>query len=396
MRIYSRLLLCALFLVCFSTFLAGCADSPDSPQNCPAPEGNRAGAAPGACGTDPAGPSGCGAPSGSVTGDQAKSGSPVIIYGRDACGRTRAALAYLKGKGIPFVYKNIDTDPAARKEMWSKVKNPNGSIGLPITDIGGEISSSVTPSQLASLCAKHNVVSGGSASAQPATPKTPDQACDTGSTPPAAKPETATESPSGVCAVTLYGRDTCGRTKAAIAYLKSKGIAFAYRNIDTDQTARKEMWSKLKNPDSSISLPVTDFCGDVTTGFNASQIDAMILKHGLKPGASSTPQAAAESTGSKVVVYGTSSCSWCRKAKEYLKSQDVAFVEKDVGNDMTANQEMARKLSAQGKTPSGVPVIDVAGDLMVGFGQQTLDQLLQKHGLLNKSGTDPQKTNPGD
>lgn len=401
MKIYSKISVWAVALACVSTFFSGCVDSPDSSQNTPATTENRGGSAPASCGTGSAGlPESVGI-SGGVAGDNARTDGPVIIYGRDACGRTRAALAYLKGKGIPFVYKNIDTDQAARKEMWSKVKNPNGSIGLPVTDIGGEVSSAVTPSQLASLCAKHNIVSGGSESAQPASekpaaPKPQAPACDTGSTPPAATPEAATESPSGVCAVTLYGRDSCGRTRAAMAYLKSKGIAFVYKNIDTDQAANKEMWSKVKNPGGSVGLPVTDFCGDVTTGFSSSEMDAMILKHGLKPGATSTPQATTETAGSKVVVYGTSSCSWCRKAKEYLKSQNVAFVEKDVGNDITANQEMAQKLSAQGKTPRGVPVIDVAGDLTIGFSQQALDQLLKKHGLLNTSGTDPQKTNPGD
>lgn len=400
MKIHSRLSMWAVALVCVSTIFTGCVDSPDSSQNCPVTPEERGGSAPGACGTGTTGLPETVGISGAVAGDNAKAGGPVIVYGRDACGRTRAALAYLKGKGIPFVYKNIDTDQAARKEMWSKVKNPNGSIGLPVTDIGGEVSSAVTPSQLASLCAKHNVVSGGP-SAQPvsetvATPKPQTPACDTVSTPPAATPAAATESDSGVCAVTLYGRDSCGRTRAAMAYLKSKGIAFVYKNIDADQAARKEMWSKVKNPGGSVGLPVTDFCGDVTTGFSSSEMDAMILKHGLKPGAASTPRVAAETAGSKVVVYGTSSCSWCRKAKEYLKSQNVAFIEKDVGNDITANQEMAQKLSAHGKTPSGVPVIDVAGDLTVGFSQQALDQLLKKHGLLNTSGTDPQIMNPGD
>ena len=76
-----------------------------------------------------------------------------------------------------------------------------------------------------------------------------------------------------------------------------------------------------------------------------------------------------------VVVYTTPTCSFCHQAKAFLSRQGVPFVEKNVAADRRAAAEMVR-LSGQ----QGVPVITVDGQVVVGFNQPRLRQLLQKAG----------------
>ncbi len=57
----------------------------------------------------------------------------VVIYTSRGCGSCKRALAYLDSKGIPYVHRNITTDPEARKEFRAK-----GGGGVPLIEVGGE------------------------------------------------------------------------------------------------------------------------------------------------------------------------------------------------------------------------------------------------------------------
>ncbi len=73
----------------------------------------------------------------------------------------------------------------------------------------------------------------------------------------------------------------------------------------------------------------------------------------------------------KVVIYSTPTCGFCQLAKAYFKENNVVFEEKDVATDLAAREEMV-KLTQQ----SGVPVIDIDGETVIGFDQPKLAQLL--------------------
>jgi glutaredoxin 3 len=73
-----------------------------------------------------------------------------------------------------------------------------------------------------------------------------------------------------------------------------------------------------------------------------------------------------------VVVYTTPTCGYCYQAKEFLSRQGIPFKEKNVAADRRAATEMVQ-LSGQ----QGVPVITVDGEVVVGFNQPRLRQLLQ-------------------
>jgi glutaredoxin len=67
-------------------------------------------------------------------------GAQVIIYGASWCGACHEAAAYLRKKGIPFVEKDVETEPGAAAEMSAKLQSaglPRGSI--PVLDVRGRI-----------------------------------------------------------------------------------------------------------------------------------------------------------------------------------------------------------------------------------------------------------------
>jgi glutaredoxin len=85
-------------------------------------------------------------------------------------------------------------------------------------------------------------------------------------------------------------------------------------------------------------------------------------------------------TGSDVVVYGTSWCGYCARARAYLTSRGIPFVDKDVEHDREARDEIARKCAAAGMRFTGsVPVLDVYGRIIRGFDPGRIDRAVQEH-----------------
>jgi glutaredoxin-like YruB-family protein len=74
-----------------------------------------------------------------------------------------------------------------------------------------------------------------------------------------------------------------------------------------------------------------------------------------------------------VTVYSTQTCPWCDRAKQYLTSRNVPFVDKDVSTDMEAAREMIQ-ISGQ----QGVPVIATDQEVVVGFDQLRLARIADR------------------
>ena len=77
----------------------------------------------------------------------------------------------------------------------------------------------------------------------------------------------------------------------------------------------------------------------------------------------------------RVIVYGTSWCGACKAAREFLHGHHIPYVEKDIEKDAAAENELARKAKRAGLKLGGVPVIDVAGQLTMGYDPNTLTRL---------------------
>jgi alkyl hydroperoxide reductase subunit F len=78
---------------------------------------------------------------------------------------------------------------------------------------------------------------------------------------------------------------------------------------------------------------------------------------------------------SKVTVYSTQYCQYCRMAKAFLDNHGVPYESIDVGSDSKSAEKMI-ELSGQ----KGVPVIIVDEEVIVGFDSQRLNELFGKAG----------------
>lgn len=79
-----------------------------------------------------------------------------------------------------------------------------------------------------------------------------------------------------------------------------------------------------------------------------------------------------------VIIYGASWCRPCHDVGEYLKSKGIRFVHKDIEEDRTAALEMRDKLEKSGQRGGSIPVLDVRGQILVGYSPRALDQALAK------------------
>lgn len=72
-----------------------------------------------------------------------------------------------------------------------------------------------------------------------------------------------------------------------------------------------------------------------------------------------------------VKVYSTSTCPYCVRAKQFLKENNIPFEDIDVAINEAAAAEMVR---ASGQM--GVPVLDIEGEIIVGFDKERIKQAL--------------------
>lgn len=73
----------------------------------------------------------------------------------------------------------------------------------------------------------------------------------------------------------------------------------------------------------------------------------------------------------KVAIYTTPTCGYCKMAKAFFKENNIAYDEHNVVEDEAARDYMIDK-SGQ----AGVPVIAVGDELVVGFDEDRLRELL--------------------
>lgn len=73
-----------------------------------------------------------------------------------------------------------------------------------------------------------------------------------------------------------------------------------------------------------------------------------------------------------VKIFTTSACPWCAKTKEFFKQNGIRYQEINVGENEQARNEMFEK-SGQ----FGVPVIDIGGQIIVGFNTNALKKALK-------------------
>lgn len=79
----------------------------------------------------------------------------------------------------------------------------------------------------------------------------------------------------------------------------------------------------------------------------------------------------------QVTVYSAVWCAFCHAAKDYFDKQGVKFTDKDVEKDPAAGLEAVDKSGQR-----GIPVIDIGGEIIVGFDRPRIDAALKTHHLV--------------
>ena len=72
-----------------------------------------------------------------------------------------------------------------------------------------------------------------------------------------------------------------------------------------------------------------------------------------------------------VTIYSTPVCHFCHAAKEFFSENNVAYTEFDVASDQAKRQEMIEMTGQM-----GVPVIRIDNDVIVGFDEDKIKELL--------------------
>ncbi len=101
----------------------------------------------------------------------------------------------------------------------------------------------------------------------------------------------------------------------------------------------------------------------------------------LKPPASAAPPPGSSATAStgklRAIVYGADWCKPCHQAKRYLSQRGVAVTEKNIEESNIARKEMQAKLAKINKRGASIPVIDVEGQMLVGFSPSAIDRAIK-------------------
>ena len=102
------------------------------------------------------------------------------------------------------------------------------------------------------------------------------------------------------------------------------------------------------------------------SGMSARQIAEGILRDARKK------QAMAAKEKVNVVMYSTSWCGYCKKARRYFKSKGIKYTEYDIERSTAAKWKYDR---LGGK---GVPLILIGNNRMRGFSVRRFDRLYEK------------------
>jgi glutaredoxin-like YruB-family protein len=78
-----------------------------------------------------------------------------------------------------------------------------------------------------------------------------------------------------------------------------------------------------------------------------------------------------------VTVYSATWCAFCHAAKQYLDKLGVKYTDKDVETDMQNAMDAVTKSGQR-----GIPVLDIGGDIIIGFDRPRIDAALKQHNLV--------------
>jgi len=72
-----------------------------------------------------------------------------------------------------------------------------------------------------------------------------------------------------------------------------------------------------------------------------------------------------------VKIYTTPTCVYCNALKKYFDSKNISFEEIDVSQH---EKELEKMIAISGQM--GVPVVEIDGNVVIGFDKQRIDEIL--------------------
>lgn len=84
-----------------------------------------------------------------------------------------------------------------------------------------------------------------------------------------------------------------------------------------------------------------------------------------------------DTNDSKVIVYSATWCAFCHAAKDYFDKLGVKYTDKDIEKDPLAGVEAVEKSDQR-----GIPVIDIDGEIILGFDRPKIDAALEVKNLV--------------
>lgn len=206
---------------------------------------------------------------------------------------------------------------------------------------------------------------------------------------PPAPPATSPDAPGGEAAAAAEATYEPGAAPAVLTYAGDRG-SFAdtskpeavpeeakglvrVRLLEGQAAPPGTVWvANLRTPEPDgktfrLQAVARDSFEELALGQGRSS--AVELPPGLEP-----PEQVAVTDG--VVVYKTAWCGVCKQVESYLKRKGVEYQAKDIEQDRNAASELKAKAEAQNVRTGSVPIIDVRGQLIVGFDRARLEKLL--------------------
>ncbi len=79
---------------------------------------------------------------------------------------------------------------------------------------------------------------------------------------------------------------------------------------------------------------------------------------------------------SKITIYSTATCGYCKMLKGYLQSKDISYEEKHVDQDQSLAMEMFEKSGQMGVPFTVIEKEDGSEEKILGFDRQRVDSVL--------------------
>lgn len=140
-----------------------------------------------------------------------------------------------------------------------------------------------------------------------------------------------------------------------------------------------------KNPDGTYPVSVMGRAQWDEKGASRrkARLEALAPPTGSVPPAASgsgapAPSAAIPAGKVVAIIYGADWCKPCHDAAAYLKQRGVVVIEKDIEEDPGAREEMNTKLERAKLAGASIPVIDVMGQVLLGFSPRALERAIEQ------------------